>query len=54
MNMIGIEGKFKTLKYFVDGYYNQSIDDHEFDDIIREFGDGEPEGLVNTLRAECI
>lgn len=52
MNMMEIGRKFKTLKYFVDGYYNQSIDDHEFDDMIREFRDEEPESLVNALRAE--
>lgn len=50
--MIDIERQFKTLKYFVDGYYNQSVDDHEFDDKIREFRDEEPESLINALRAE--
>ncbi|AKM20007.1 Uncharacterised protein [[Flavobacterium] thermophilum] len=25
-----VEERFKTLRYFIDGYYNQSIDD-EFD-----------------------
>ncbi|KAF0994214.1 hypothetical protein [Geobacillus sp. TFV-3] len=35
--MAEIEERFKTLRYFVDGYYNQSIDDDEFDDRIRDF-----------------
>lgn len=41
-----IEVKFSTLKYFVDSYYNQSIDNHEFDDMITLFRDDEPERLV--------
>ncbi|OKO97213.1 contact-dependent growth inhibition system immunity protein [Geobacillus proteiniphilus] len=48
--MAGIEERFKTLRYFVDGYYNQSIDDDEFDDMIRDFRDREPESLVNALQ----
>ncbi|MFC0297261.1 contact-dependent growth inhibition system immunity protein [Geobacillus jurassicus] len=50
--MAEIEERFKTLRYFVDGYYNQSIDDDEFDDRIRDFRDREPESLVNALRRE--
>ncbi|MGJ3221740.1 contact-dependent growth inhibition system immunity protein [Geobacillus thermoleovorans] len=50
--MARVEERFKTLRYFVDGYYNQSIDDDEFDDRVRDFRDYEPECLVNALRRE--
>ncbi|MDF9298444.1 contact-dependent growth inhibition system immunity protein [Geobacillus stearothermophilus] len=48
-----VEERFKTLRYFIDGYYNQSIDD-EFDGRIRDFRDYEPKCLVNALRRELV
>jgi hypothetical protein len=48
-SMVGIGNKFKTLKHFVDGYYNQSVDDQGLN-MIKEFRDAEPKNSVGVVR----
>ncbi|BDG35350.1 hypothetical protein PcaKH15_12560 [Parageobacillus caldoxylosilyticus] len=43
--IVGIGNKFKTLKHFVDGYYNQSVDDQGLN-MIKGFRNAELKNLV--------
>jgi hypothetical protein len=43
--IVGIGNKFKTLKHFVDGYYNQSVDDQGLN-MIKGFRNAEPKNSV--------